>query len=139
MNTSRRIITVLILIASQVVTAGGANHQYWVCGVTAYQSIVGGKTQAGQCSANTAYSQPPCREFVVEFAGANGIRPGASYQQSANGVSTRIEITKADGYYAYNHTINKAGNRWSYQGKCRYFEAPIGEKIHMDHGLKTQP
>lgn len=139
MNTQRLIITLLILITSQTVLADGASHPYWVCGVTTYQLIVGGKSQSGQCSSNTAYSQPPCREFFVDFAGPDGVRPGAPFNKDENGISTRIEITKANGHFTYSHTINKPGNRWIYQGKCRYFEAPASEKIYMDHGLKTQP
>ncbi|CAG7856560.1 hypothetical protein MCAMS1_01087 [biofilm metagenome] len=139
MKTHCRLFITLILSSPQVLLAGGAIHKYWVCGVTTYQSIVNGKTQSGQCRANTAYSEPPCREFVVEFDGANGIQPGAPYRQNANGATTNIEINQANGQHSYLHTINKHGEIRTYHGKCNYFEAPANAKIHMEYGLKTQP
>ena len=112
-------------------------HKYWVCGVTTYHAVVGGKPQQGKCQANTAYSGPPCREFVVEFDGANGVRPGAPYQQDSDAATTRIEIDKANDRHTYTHTIEKSGDKWTYNGNCTYFEAPVSAKIHMDNGLTT--
>ncbi len=128
-----------ILALPQLSCAGGgaAVHKYWVCGVTTYHSVVGGKSQQGKCQANTAYSNPPCREFMVEYDGANGIRPGVPYTQDLAGGSTRIEINKENGQYAYNHTVEKSGDKWVYLGNCNYFEAPVSDKVHMDFGLKT--
>ncbi len=137
MKTFNIALAASILTLPPLSYAGGA-HKYWVCGVTTYHAVVGGKSQQGKCQANTAYSEPPCREFMVEFDGANGVRPGAPYEQTLNDASkTRIEINKANGQHAYAHTIEKSGDKWTYNGNCSYFEAPVSEKIHIDNGLKT--
>jgi hypothetical protein len=139
MKTHCRLLIALILSLPQTLLAGGgATHKYWVCAVKTYQSSLGGKTQNGQCRANTAYSEPPCREFVVEYNGANGVRPGAPFTQSDGTNAIRIEINKTGGLHTYAHTINKDGGIRTYHGTCSYFEAPANEKIHMDYGLKTQ-
>jgi hypothetical protein len=139
MKTLYRLLIALTFSFSQGLLAGGNTHKYWVCGVTTYHAVVDGNPLQGQCRANTAYSEPPCREFVVEFNGANGVRPGAPYAQSEGATTTRIEINKTNGLHIYTHTINKSGNKWVYNGKCSYFEAPANEKIHMDKGLETLP
>jgi hypothetical protein len=99
-----------------------------------------------QCRANTEYSEPPCRPFVVEYEGADGIRPDKPFQQNIKLVSgqpatVRIEISKEDSKYVYAHSIEQIGTnaaqKWHYKGVCQYNEAPTQEKIYMDYGLKT--
>ena len=135
-------------------------HKYWTCAITSYNSLVEGKRQEGRCRTNTEYSEPPCREFFVEFEGADGIRPGVPFKQTighnmqknpptsghesnnpAQSTTTTIEINKDKDQYLYTHTIEKSGvkptNKWVYNGKCSYYQAPANEKIYMDSGLKT--
>lgn len=133
-------------------------HKYWTCAITSYNSLVEGKYQEGRCRANTEYSEPPCREFFVEFEGADGIRPGVPSKQTIGHnmqkspstsddesntpmQSTSIEINKHKDQYLYIHTIEKPGvkstNKWVYNGKCSYYQAPANEKIYMDSGLTT--
>ncbi len=134
-------------------------HRYWVCSISSYNSFIDGKYQESKCRANTEYSKPPCREFVVEFEGEGGIRPGMPFKQTvgcdmkksplsspneaknqAQSTTTTIQINEKDGQYLYVHTIetdNISKDRWVYQGNCKYYKAPINEKIYLDKGLKT--
>ena len=124
-----------------------STHKYWVCAISAYHSIIDGKRQEGECRANTEYSEPHCRQFVVEFEGDDGVRLGAPFKQTKQlnnpSTTTTIAINKANEQYLYTHTIEKmdvnSTNKWVYKGKCNYFEAPANEKIYMEKGLKTIP
>lgn len=134
-------------------------HKFWSCAITTYNTLVDGNYQENKCRANTQYSEPPCREFFVEYEGAEGIRPGVSFKQTivhnmkksssrydelnipTKSTTTTIEIKKDKNQYLYTHTIVatdiKFSNKWFYNGKCSYYEAPVNEKIYMDSGLKT--
>ena len=121
-------------------------QKYWTCTVSSYTVFAGGKGVEHQCRANTEYSEPPCRPFVVEYEGADGIRPDKPFQQNIKLVSgqpatLRIAISKEGSKFAYAHSIEPsgadAGQKWHYSGVCQYNEAPTQEKIYMDYGLKT--
>ncbi|WP_411727468.1 hypothetical protein [Methyloglobulus sp.] len=162
----RENITFLIVIISALpeILLGGDKgpinpvHKYWSCAITSYNSLVEGKYQEGRCRANTEYSELPCREFFVEFEGADGIRPGVPFKQTighnmqkspstsddefntpTQSTTTTIEINKDKDQYLYTHTIEKTGanfaDKWLYRGKCSYYEASANEKIYMEKGL----
>jgi hypothetical protein len=158
MKTRHIILTALIFAFPNLLLAenkGATNpvHKYWTCAISSYHSLVDRKYQETQCSANTEYSEPPCREFVVEYEGTEGIRPGVPFEQTipsfpdqkstmaAQPATTRIEINKKKDQYFYTQTVEHTGisatNKWVYNGKCNYNEAPAKEKIYMDFGLKT--
>ena len=136
-------------------TKGSANpvHKYWTCAISSYNSLVDGKYEEAQCRANTEYSDPPCRGFVVEYEGANGIRPDAPYQHRITSepfgktskeqqpTMIKIEINKVENRLVYTHTLEQTGananNKKVYKGLCTYNEAPSTEKIYMDYGLKA--
>lgn len=146
-------LMLLILIFPQLSLAGSDGssspiHKYWVCAISSYHSIIDGKRQEGKCIANTEYSEPHCKEFVVEFEGNNGVRPGQPFkqtdQQNNPSTTTTIAINKESGQHLYTHTIEKAGInstkiKWVYNGRCNYYEAPSNEKIYMEKSLKTIP
>jgi hypothetical protein len=158
MKTLTVILMALVLALPEVSLAENnqaANpvHKYWTCVISSYHSLVDGKYQEAQCRSNTEYSEPPCREFVVEYEGANGIRPNVPYEQkissepsdqSTQGQQTKsikIGISRAEEKFIYTHTVEQteasANNKWTYNGLCSYNEAPTSEKIYMDYGLKT--
>lgn len=121
-------------------------HKYWTCAVSSYTVYEAGKGVEHQCRANTEYSKPPCRPFVVEYNGKDGVNLDQPYQQeislaSGQPATARIEISKDSGKYVYAHTIEQTGSnalhRWHYKGVCQYNEAPTQEKIYMDYGLKA--
>lgn len=130
-------------------------HKFWSCTITSYNSTVDSKYHEDRCMANTQYSEPPCKEFFVEYEGVDGIRPGVPYKQAigqksastrnnendATTKSTTIEIRKDKDQYSYTHTIvemgNTSTNKWAYNGKCVYFEDPRNEKIYMQKDLDT--
>ncbi len=157
MKTPSVILMALILAFPNMPLAennGAVNpvHKYWTCAISSYHSLVNGKYQEAQCRANTEYSEPPCRGFVVEYEGADGIRPSVPYEQkisskpfdksvkAAQPTITKIEINKSKEKFVYTHTVDQTGisgnNKWIYYGTCNYNEASAGEKIHMDYGLK---
>jgi hypothetical protein len=128
-------------------------HKFWICAITDYNSLVDGKYQEGKCRANTQYSEPPCREFFLEYEGADGIRPGIDFkkvseQESSSTVdgkeqaaqSTTIEIKKDKDQYLYTHSIvktsSKSTDKWVYNGQCRYYQSPSSEKIYIHNGLE---
>jgi hypothetical protein len=146
------VLTLLTFTFPQMSLAGGNDsssptHKYWVCAISSYHSIIDGKRQEGKCNANTEYSEPRCREFVVEFEGDDGVRPGQPFkqtnQQDKPSTTTTIAINKEGDQHLYTHTIEKIGinatNKWVYNGKCNYYEASANEKIYMEKGLKTIP
>jgi hypothetical protein len=158
MKTSTVILMALVLALPDVSLAENneaANpvHKYWTCAISSYHSLVDGKYQEAQCRSSTEYSEPPCRGFVVEYEGANGVRPNVPYAQkissrpsdkSTQGQQTKtinIDISKAEEKFIYTHTVAQTGananNKWIYNGLCNYNEAPTSEKIYMDYGLKT--
>jgi hypothetical protein len=132
-------------------------HKFWFCAIASYNALIEGNYQAGKCRSNTQYSEPPCREFFIEYEGVEGIRPGVPFRQtierklpissSANSAettqstTTTIEINKDKEQFAYVHTIEetvgKFTNKWVYNGKCRYYEAPANEKIYIPKGLEA--
>lgn len=157
-----KLLTVILIaftLASPNITLaenkGSVNptHKYWTCTISSYYSMLNGKHQAAQCLANTEYSEPPCREFVVEYEGPKGVRPNVPYQQKVSPdtfeksakatqpMLAKIEINQDKDNFIYKHTIEQAGastnNAWVYSGVCHYNEAPASEKIYMDYGLKT--
>jgi hypothetical protein len=130
-------------------------HKYWTCAISSYSSAVDDNYQKYTCRANTQYSNPPCREFVVEYDGDEGVRPGDSYRAVINqnnaakyndgksqAETSSIEIKSDKDKYVYTHTVVKTGlkfsSKWVYNGVCHYYEAPASEKIYMDEGLKTE-
>lgn len=134
-------------------------HKFWSCAITSYNSLVDGKYQEDRCRANTQYSELPCREFFVEYEGAGGVRPGVPFKETIKHkmqkssstddneynipttTTTTIGIRKDKDQYLYTHTIVKTEikftNKWIYNGKCSYYEAPVNEKIYLDRGLET--
>jgi hypothetical protein len=157
MKKSSLTFMAFVLIWPHFLSAGetGVNnlvHKYWTCTISSYHSMVNGNRKEAQCRANTAYSEPPCRGFVVEYEGANGVSPTHPYESrtssealenSANTklpTMTRIVINRAGEKFYYQQTVQQKGlsgnNEWVYKGVCNYNEAPAGEKIFMDYGLK---
>jgi len=130
-----------------------AVHKYWTCTISSYHSLINGRYQQAQCRANTEYSEPPCRGFVVEYEGANGIRPNNSFEQKTLSepydksdkeqlpTIIKIEIGSAENKFVYKHSVQQKAisgvNQWGYDGLCDYNEAPASKKIYMDYGLKT--
>ena len=156
MKISTTLLMVLILTIPKPLLAQNSGtappiHKYWTCAISSYDSWVNGKHQTARCQANTEYSAPPCRGFVVEYEGEKGIRPNVAYienttMESLDGIIKtmlptviRIEINPVGDQYLYRHTIEQTNgattNQWVYNGFCQYNEAPAHEKIHMDHGL----
>jgi hypothetical protein len=150
-------IMAIVLICPHLLSAEetGVNnpvHKYWTCTISYYHSLINGNRKEAQCRANTEYSEPPCRGFVVEYEGANGVRPTHPYERessseafenSANAklpTKTRIVINKAGEKFYYHQTVQQkvigGYNEWVYKGVCNYNEAPAGEKMFMDYGLK---
>jgi hypothetical protein len=130
-------------------------HKYWTCAISSYTAEVDGKYQEYSCRTNTEYSNPPCREFVLDYDGDSGVRPGDNYRAVINqsnasthkdgksqAETSNIEIKSDKDQYVYIHTVVKAGikfsNKWVYTGVCHYYEAPASEKIYRDQGLKTE-
>lgn len=143
MKTLRFILIPLLIQQSAMALADNESmsdsvHKYWVCGISSYSSIVADQRQDRQCRANTAYSDPPCREFYVEYEGANGIRPDHPFQRTDGENSTvTINITSVNNTVVYSHTVDRSGDQWVYRGQCAFYEAPSGATIHLDQGLVT--
>jgi hypothetical protein len=160
-------VVILVMLYFPNVVLAGSNesanptHKYWVCAISSYYSQIDGKREDGKCRANTEYSEPQCREFVVEYEGEGGVRPGVPYKEISNGhrqdslsnvpndlenqtnsTTTKIAITKENNHYSYAHIIEnttiKSTNQWVYTGKCNYFEAPLSEKIYLQRGLNAE-
>ena len=152
------VIAAAFLLSSQISIADTnglteKNHKYWLCAVSTYRHINQGNDQEYKCRANTEYSEPPCREFLLEFEGVDGIRPGAPFKQTITQspteqsritqnkliqpVTTTIEINEQGGEFLYTQTVEQAASEWVYKGPCHYYEAPLSEKIYRDKGLKT--
>ncbi|WP_394752870.1 hypothetical protein [Crenothrix sp.] len=129
-------------------------HKFWICAITDYNSLVDGNYQESKCRANTQYSEPPCREFFLEYEGVDGIGSGIDFkkvseQESSSIVdgeaqattqSTTIEIKKAKDQYLYSHSIVKTSSKftdkWLYNGQCRYYQTSSSEKIYIHKGLE---